>query len=139
VLQIDSDDQCDPCFFKEFWDKREKQQVIYGFRKTRDDGWFRLVASRLISLYIYLFTLKYCKDPNVPYRLYSNKALSKVIDLNYDVNLSNMLLTYRIQETYCIQWVSIHFRDRLQGSSSHKIIKSLALIGQIIIRLLNDK
>ena len=43
ILQIDSDGQCDPCFFPAFWNSRAAHRVLFGFRVQRDDGFSRRV------------------------------------------------------------------------------------------------
>lgn len=137
ILQIDSDYQCDPSFFGIFWNKRKSHDVLYGFRKIRGDGFLRLLISRSITFIIFACTFKYSKDPNVPYRLFSNKSLTCAIDFDYQENLSNMLLTYRIQNFYKIHWVDIKFRKRIRGNSSQKIIFSIFSVLKIILILKN--
>jgi dolichol-phosphate mannosyltransferase len=50
VFQIDSDGQCDPQYFFRVWRQRDQSQVVYGWRKARDDGWRRVLASRLLRM-----------------------------------------------------------------------------------------
>jgi glycosyltransferase involved in cell wall biosynthesis len=139
ILQIDSDFQCDPKYFKNFWLSKKDHEVIYGFRKTREDGISRLIISRIISLFVFLSTFKYCRDSNVPYRLFSKDALSKVIDKTYDIDLSNMLLTYRVKRNNKIHWIDISFRDRMQGKSTHKLRNSFSSLIELIWNVIHDK
>lgn len=132
ILQIDSDGQCDPSFFIKFWNKIDKYSLIFGFRKTREDGLIRLLISRAISYLIYIMKKKYSKDPNVPYRLMSSKLVEEIINQKFEIDLANMLLTYKLQQIERIHWIDINFRKRFGNSSSHKFINSIMNIKQII-------
>jgi len=135
VLQIDSDGQCDPNFFSTFWNKRSDNPVIYGYRKTRKDGFSRLIISRIISFFVFLCTMRFSRDPNVPYRLFQSDVLSQLMEKDYDAELSNMLLTYEAEKKFKILRVNINFRDRFAGKSTHKIFKSITLIFQLIRKI----
>lgn len=139
ILQIDSDFQCDPKYFKKFWLNKKDHEVIYGFRKTREDGISRLIISRIISLFVLLGTFNYCKDSNVPYRMFSRNALSNVINKKYEIALSNMLLTYRIIKDNKIHWIDINFRDRMEGNSTHKLRKSFSSIIELMWNIIHEK
>ena len=80
IFQIDSDDQCDPKYFKLFLDKISSKDAVYGQRVTREDGLLRLVFSKVLSILIFLRTLVYIKDSNVPYRMIKSKVLRAVIN-----------------------------------------------------------
>jgi glycosyltransferase involved in cell wall biosynthesis len=49
ILQIDSDGQCDPVYFESFLNKASEEKIIYGWRKSRDEGWRRLWISRFVT------------------------------------------------------------------------------------------
>jgi len=132
IFQIDSDGQCDPLFFEKLWQARSDYKIIYGYRKKREDGLVRLVISRSISILIFLFTMRFSRDPNVPYRLLCYSTLSVVLNKSLDIELSNMLLTYKIQKEFKIHWVDISFRDRYDGKSSHKLLKTLKSLIELI-------
>ena len=53
------------------------------------------------------------------------------MEKDYDVELSNMLLTYEAEKRFKILWVKISFRDRFAGKSTHKIFKSITMIFQL--------
>ena len=135
ILQIDSDGQCDPNFFSTFWNKRSNNPIIYGYRKTRKDGFSRLIISRIISFFIFLCTMRFSRDPNVPYRLFQCNVLNQLMQKDYEVELSNMLLTYEAEKRFKILWVNINFRDRLEGKSTHKIFKSITMIFQLVRKI----
>ena len=56
ILQIDSDGQCDPVYFERFLNKASEEKIIYGYRKSRDDGWRRFWISRFVTLAAFVAT-----------------------------------------------------------------------------------
>ena len=121
IFQMDSDGQCDPRFFPEFWELREKHPVILGYRQKRDDGLGRYLISRILSLVTFFATGACLRDPNVPYRLMRAGSVTPFIeDLPKDFYLVNVLLTVLQSKRFKIYWVNIHFRNRFGGASSVK-------------------
>ena len=139
VLQIDSDYQCDPVFFKEFWTATKDSKVIMGKRIKRLDGFYRLAITKLISLWLFVFIGRYCPDPNVPYRLIEANYLSSLIRTCPSLHLTNSFLSYKMMENQPIHWVSIIFRNRLYGNSFHKIFPTLKAIFELTKALLVSK
>jgi glycosyltransferase involved in cell wall biosynthesis len=125
ILQIDSDYQCDPIYFEKFWSLRKTSNVVMGRRTKRLDGFYRLILTKLISIWLLAFTGKFCYDPNVPYRLIRSKFLSQMIEPMPSLHLLNSLLSYKIMDKTSITWVDIHFRNRIHGSSFHKFIPTV--------------
>ena len=69
IFQVDSDDQF---FIKDFiklWSLKDKNSLILGFRKKRYDSFHRLIITRVLKLFNFIFFKKYIYDANVPYRL----------------------------------------------------------------------
>lgn len=121
ILQIDSDGQCDPSYFNEFWKHRIEGKAIQGYRFDRLDGLVRLIISRLLSVVVFALTGKYLKDANVPYRLMDNKTLSVMLDqIPEHFDLANCLLSYLYECSYSVEWIPILFRDRTAGRSHLK-------------------
>lgn len=121
VFQIDSDGQCDPQYFFRFWRLRESQDVIYGVRKRRDDGWRRVIASRVLWWTIFTFAGCNCVDANVPYRLMRTSGLREKLPLiPADFFLANVALAVLLRRDQ--RWrhaaVPIHFRERYGGEPS---------------------
>ncbi len=83
VLQIDSDNQCDPKYLLKFYDLvvKKKYHFIFGYRKVREDGFFRLIISRVMSFTFFLKKFLYIKDLNTPYRLMRINELKKVFKI----------------------------------------------------------
>lgn len=121
VLQIDSDGQCDPQFFAEFWAQRERYEVIYGKRAKRDDGRFRALASWLMKIALLVFARVSCVDANVPYRLMRTSVLPRILPrIPSTVNLANVALAVLLKRDPAVRhnYVNIRFRKRYGGSPS---------------------
>ncbi len=121
VLQIDSDGQCDPCFFPAFWAERHEHPVVYGFRRARGDGRSRALISRAVSFTTWLGTGIWVRDANVPYRLMHRDKLSGLVDrIPEDFHLVNVYLAAMQQERHGIHWIEIGHRVRSGGTPSVK-------------------
>ncbi len=121
IFQMDSDGQCDPKYFEHFITKSKEHKVIYGFRKTREDGFKRWLVSRIVTWFVWVATGAWVRDANVPYRLMHKDTISTIIaDIPKDFYLANILVAVLQQKKFKIQWVNIHFRERAGGEPSVK-------------------
>lgn len=121
VLQIDSDGQCDPKYFTEFWNQTDKANCIFGLRTTRDDGFGRVVISAACRFLTMLWTGSYLRDANVPYRLMRGDVLANALKkIPPDFNIHNVALSLALKRDPLVRWayVPIHFRDRQGGVNS---------------------
>ena len=76
VLCVDSDGQCNPTDFKNFWKNKEKLEENYfliGNRFNRKDGIFRLLISKSFKLYHKILFPNNLKDPSCPYVFFKKK------------------------------------------------------------------
>jgi len=122
VFQMDSDGQCNPMYFKDVVRESNLGKAVYGFRKTRDDGWKRYYISRIVSLFIWFATRVWVRDANVPYRFMHKSTLVDVVDkVPNDFHLANILIATYQQYKFKIKWVNIHFDDRFGGEPSVKV------------------
>ncbi|MCB9260967.1 MAG: glycosyltransferase family 2 protein [Flavobacteriales bacterium] len=122
VFQMDSDGQCNPNYFADLVKQSSQNQVVYGYRKTRDDGMKRFYISRIVSIFIWFATRVWVKDANVPYRFMHISTLKKVVDhVPKDFHLANILISTYQKNTFGIKWVNIHFNDRFGGEPSVKL------------------
>ncbi len=125
VLQVDSDGQCDPCYFPDFWNLRSEFDVIYG-KRTREDGLRRVVASTLLRGLLHLGFGTPCVDPNVPYRLMRTRSCAATFDaIPKDFFLANIALAVLLRKSSKINHaaVPIRFRERLGGEPSVPLSK----------------
>ena len=75
VLFLDSDGQCCPSDFWQFWERRTQYDVVVGWRVTRADPLFRQLMSRAFKLvYRALFHVP-AHDPSCPYLLIHQRVL----------------------------------------------------------------
>ncbi len=138
VFQIDSDGQCDPQYFFRLWRERDRYQVIYGWRKARDDGWRRVLASRLLRMVLLVTARVWCIDANTPYRLMHASVLkgpvtrlkATPVDLT---NIGLAVLLKRLSVTH--GKVPIRFRERYGGEPSVRLTqfgaKAVELVRQL--------
>lgn len=113
VFQIDSDGQCEPAHFSEFWQARNDAPVHYGERKGREDGAVRRLISLVLSSVVFLLSLTWVRDANVPYRLMGRDALAAALHLVPDrFGLVNVLLALLQQDAPGIVWHRVRFRTR---------------------------
>jgi glycosyltransferase involved in cell wall biosynthesis len=120
TLQIDSDGQCDPRYFADFWSGRTKADVIFGLRKSRGDGFMRVLVSGICSAASSLLTGLDLKDANVPYRLIRTEALQRALTrIPADFDMQNMGLTLALKRDRGLRWryIPIHFRNRQAGTN----------------------
>lgn len=124
VFQIDSDGQCDPTFFKNFWENKQNYPWQFGCRTTRDDGWQRIVVTNILAVAVYAGSGVFVRDANVPYRLMPVEKLASFLSLiPANFFLANVLLSVFIKARYDIKWYPIHFRARFSGESKVKGFK----------------
>ena len=124
VLQLDSDGQCDPQYFFRFWRLRQSVDVIYGVRTRRDDGWRRILASKVLQLVLWGATGVWCVDANVPYRLMRTAILpDKLKKIPADFFLVNVGLAVLLRKDRQISQASIpiRFRERYGGEPSVRL------------------
>ena len=125
ILQIDSDGQCDPAYFAEFWSRRTSADCIFGRRVRRDDGPARAFTSQLCRLGASLLSGCDLEDPNVPYRLIRREVLASALRrIPASFNIHNVALTFILRKTPGIRWarVPIRFLQRQGGENSINLI-----------------
>ena len=80
ILCIDSDGQCMPDSFNEFFRNRNIADILIGNRKPRMDPIIRIIYSRLFKfIHDYLFNSK-IQDPSCPYVLARKNIYKKLIN-----------------------------------------------------------
>jgi len=115
VFQIDSDGQCDPAGFAGVWARRASAAAIYGRRRSRDDGWARVLISRVLRASLKVARRTRLNDTNVPFRLYrAPLAAAAAARVPPDFNLANIAMALLL-EPEGFEEVPIHFRDRIGG------------------------
>lgn len=126
VLQLDSDGQCDPGYFPEFWSQRLDADCVWGTRTSRDDGPARRMTSWICSSASSALCGRDIGDANVPYRLMRKDSLVRALPhIPKNFNIHNVALTYVLKQLPGLRWryVPIHFRDRQGGTNSIDLLK----------------
>jgi glycosyltransferase involved in cell wall biosynthesis len=128
VFQTDSDGQIAPEEFWQFWENRNKYDIQIGFRKSRKDGFSRIIVTKTLRLVLFLQFSVWITDANTPFRLMSSDTLSEMLPrIPENYNLSNVLLTVLYhKDKKNINYYPITFRPRQGGVNSinfKKIIK----------------
>lgn len=121
ILQIDSDGQCDPAFFPQFWSKRREADCVFGVRVTRDDGRLRKLISTASRVLTSIAAGRDLRDVNVPYRLIGRAALQQALaTVPEDFDLQNIALTLALKRNSTLRWahIPIRFRARQGGTNS---------------------
>ncbi|MGZ4966236.1 MAG: glycosyltransferase family 2 protein [Chthoniobacterales bacterium] len=121
IFQIDSDGQCDPQFFAQFWTQRESYDCLFGQRVSRDDGGLRTFVSVACRETLRFFSGVSIADPNVPYRLMRRETLAKALrQIPADFELQNIALALALKRDPAVRFtfIPIHFRARRAGRNS---------------------
>ena len=80
ILCIDSDGQCMPDSFSEFYKKKHLADILIGNRSPRNDPIIRIIYSKLFKIvHDYLFETE-IKDPSCPYVFAKKKNYLKLLN-----------------------------------------------------------
>ena len=135
IFQTDSDGQTLPSEFDEFWNQREEYDMVIGHRKGRQDGFSRVVVTKVLKAVCLLCFHVNVQDANTPFRLIKKESLQKEIGLiPQDYNLSNVVVSVLfIKKGYKVKYLPITFRPR-QGGVNSINLKKIAKIGQKAVK-----
>ena len=80
ILNVDSDGQCDPKDFINFWKKRDllENGIIIGHRFNRKDSLQRLLMSKFFLILHRSLFFSNVKDPSCPYVLSKNEFFGEI-------------------------------------------------------------
>ena len=140
ILQLDSDNQCNPIYFKKFLSSLKKNNSVFGRRVKREDGYLRLIISRLLSLMVYIKTGNYVCDMNCPYKIFPKKELKEILFISKakyknKIKLFNCVIAAEFIKKYPVKWVDIKFRKRKYGLSKYNFISMLTLFINLILKI----
>ena len=94
IFQTDSDGQTSPEEFHEFWEEKEKYDMVIGHRNKREDGGQRVFVTKVLKVVIRLCFHVSVTDANTPFRLMNARVLGENIHLvPDDFNLSNVIIS----------------------------------------------
>ena len=69
IFQTDSDGQTLPEEFEPFWKRRQKYDMVIGWRKDRQDGISRVFVTKTLKLVIRICFGVNLTDANTPYQM----------------------------------------------------------------------
>ncbi len=120
IFQTDSDGQTLPSEFWPFWDDRKIYDAIIGHRNHREDGFSRIIVTKVLKLVIRLTFGVTVTDANTPFRLMPRKTLETYLPkIPKDFNLSNVMLSVLlVKNKDNVKFVPITFRPRQGGKNS---------------------
>src|SRR5262249_4934624 len=119
-------------YFMKLWNARNTGEVVLGFRTRREDGWSRLLISRILSLVVLFTTGVWVRDSNVPYRLINRSLLERVLGgVPSDARFPNVLLSIEFTRWSHPVWVPIRFRKRSAGTSTVNLTKMFHFAGVV--------
>lgn len=79
LLCLDSDGQCDPKDFAQFWEARESADVVIGWRVDRADTFLRRCLSRFFRLFYQCAFRVPIHDPSCPYVLSRKDVVARLV------------------------------------------------------------
>ena len=80
IFQTDSDGQTLPEEFWQLWENRETCGLLIGSRKNRQDGWQRIMVTRVLRLVLEVTFGCWEEAANTPYRLMRNEELKEALE-----------------------------------------------------------
>ncbi|MFV0343227.1 MAG: glycosyltransferase family 2 protein [Anaerocolumna sp.] len=131
IFQTDSDGQTVPKEFWDFWEVRNKHDMIIGSRKGREDGFSRVFVTKTLKLVLRIAFGVKVEDANTPFRLMKAEVLKKNISLiPKDYNLSNVIVSViYAKKKLSVKYFPITFRPR-QGGVNSINMKKIIRIGK---------
>jgi glycosyltransferase involved in cell wall biosynthesis len=123
VFQTDADRQTVPDEFPQFWELRAQADAVIGKRTARQDGFSRVVVTRVLRLLVRVAFRVKAPDVNCPFRLMRADSLAAALaQIPPAHNLANVLLTVRLIQAGCsVRWLPVTFRPRQGGVNSINI------------------
>ena len=129
VFQTDSDNQTNSDEFWNFWNLREKYDLVIGKRTKRKDGLSRVFVTKILRLIIFFIFHTWVEDANTPFRLMKTNILEKYYcRIPEKTELSNVILaTLMVKNKEKVKFISISFNARQSGTNSINIIKIIKI------------
>ena len=131
IFQTDSDGQTVSSEFWNFWEQRQAYDMVIGQRAKREDGFSRVVVTKVLKLTLLLLFHVNIPDANTPFRLMKAGTLAQYLPLiPPDYNLSNVIISviYK-KKKLAVKYIPITFRPR-QGGVNSINMKKIIRIGR---------
>lgn len=136
IFQTDSDGQTIPDEFWTFWEQRHDYDFVIGHRNHRQDGFSRVVVTKILKIVIRICFGVNVMDANTPFRLMKADTLRENIQMiPSKFNLSNVILSVIYERKRSkIKYIPITFRQRQGGINSINLLN----ISKIGLQALKD-
>lgn len=120
IFQTDSDGQTDPNEFWQMWNERDNYDLQIGHRNHREDGFSRVVVTKVLKFVVAMTFGVNVVDANTPFRLMKTTSIVPILRLiPSDFFLSNVALSaLSVKKGLKIRWYPITFRPRQGGVNS---------------------
>ena len=131
ILCLDGDGQCDPKDFWNFWNLRDKNDLIVGYRNPRKDDFHRILISKAFYFLYRLKIITKLKDPSCPYLLFTSDLKDYVISQKFNM-IDGFWWEFNaiISRTkYKITQLPINHRVREFGVAKTLILSKLPKVG----------
>ncbi len=133
ILCIDSDGQCDPADFINFWKNREKIEekfFLIGNRFNRKDGITRLIISKSFKIFHKILFKNNLSDPSCPYVFFKKEQFNLIEKkLNYtQEGFWWGFVGACILNKFQFFEIKINHRKRLKGNTNVYKLHKLPLI-----------
>lgn len=135
VFQTDSDGQTDPSDFYLFFEQLHNYDIQIGQRIHREDGWGRIVVSKVLLILLYIIFHVRLKDANAPFRLMRADHLKQMLKMiPADFFLSNVLISViAAKKQLSMAYHPITFRPRQGGVNSINYRRIFRIGGKALI------
>ena len=135
IFQTDSDGQTRPDEFWQFWENREAYDMVIGHRSKREDGFSRVVVTKVLKAVVRICFGVSVTDANTPFRLMKASTLKANIHLvPQDFNLSNVIISViYAKKQLKVKYFPITFRPR-QGGVNSINLKKIVKIGKQAVK-----
>lgn len=120
IFQTDSDGQTNPEEFWQMWNNRKDYDLQIGHRNQREDGFSRVVVTKVLKGVVWLTFGVSVTDANTPFRLMKVEAIKPILELiPKDFFLSNVALSaISVKKGLKSRWIPITFKPRQGGVNS---------------------
>ena len=120
LFQTDSDGQTVPDDFWQMWANRRDYDFQIGYRKGRQDGWSRVLVTKVLRLVVRLMFGEWVTDANTPFRLMrADKLQATMTVIPQDYGLCNVAISaIAAKWRYRIRFYEISFKPRQGGVNS---------------------
>ena len=132
ILNVDSDGQCDPKDFINFWEKRDllENGIIIGHRFNRKDSLQRLLMSKFFLILHRILFFSKVKDPSCPYVLSKNEFF---VTINYYLKFMVEgfwwgFIAICLKKNIQIHQIKINHRLRLSGKTNVFLLNKIPSI-----------